>query len=332
MGDDGRGARPNPHARLPLRPLNVVVLHNPRSGRGLAKSIAQGIHDHFEARGHAAKLLAVGDAERLDPDKLALARALVVVGGDGTVNHATDAAIAACVPLYHAPTGNENLFARALSMTRDPEEVVRAVEEGRSALADVGTCAGHTFLITAGFGPDAGVIRRLTATRTRAIGHRAYVEPILREACRPHLPRLWVEADGRPVVEGARGVLVVGNSREYASHLNPCPGASLFSGRLEMTFLPARSTVGVAGWALALWARRAASSRRATAVGATELRVRSESPMLAQIDGELLPDGGPTNGAHEIVVGVRPSVLRVVLTAQARVPRECKNGQTSKFS
>jgi len=293
----------------------------------LATPAAESIHDHFEARGHHAKLLAVGAAERLDPDKLGHADALVVVGGDGTVNHTAAAAIDTAVPLYHAPTGNENLFARALGMSRQPAAVVGAIEGGRTAAADVGMCAGRPFLITAGFGPDAGVIRRLAARRTRAIGHLAYAEPLLREALHPHLPRVWAAADGVPFVEGRRGILVIGNSREYASHLDPCPRASLFSGSLDATFMPARTTVGVARWAVSLWASRAGAPAPGVPARGTTIQVRLTEPLLIQLDGELVT---VPEGTDEITVHIRPRTLRVVLGAEQERAVSRHNGQFRK--
>lgn len=321
MGDDGRG--PGRRVRLPLRPVDLVVLHNPRSGRGLAGSVARAIHDRLEARGHHAKMLAVGGQEILDPAKLGRAEALVVVGGDGTVNHAARAAIEAGVPLYHAPTGNENLFARALGMSRDPDRVVRAIESGRRAAADIGMCDDRPFLITAGFGPDAGVIRRLASARTRAIGHLAYVAPILHEALRPHLPRVWVEADGRPLIEGRRGALIVGNSREYAAHLDPCPRASLFSGELDLVFLPAATSAAMVAWAGALWAR-SAHRFGAAAARAAEIRVRADRDPIAQLDGELIE---PSEGQAFRSVRVCPRALPVVLSADSQRADQCEDRQ-----
>lgn len=321
MGDDGRG--PGPRVRLPLRPVDLVVLHNPRSGRGLAGSVARAIHDRLEARGHRAKMLTVGGREILEPAKLGQAEALVLVGGDGTVNHAAQAAIETGVPLYHAPTGNENLFARALGMSRDPDRVVRAIESGPRDAVDIGLCGDRPFLITAGFGPDAGVIRRLASARTRAIGHLAYVAPLLREALRPHLPRVWVEVDGCQVIDGRRGALIVGNSREYAAHLDPCPRASLFSGRLDLVFLPAGTSITTAVWAAALWARNA-HRFGALETRAAEIRVRADRDPIAQLDGELIEGGG-----REGLWSVRalPRELPVVLPGDSHHAGASENGQ-----
>lgn len=282
--------------------MGVVVLSNPKSGAGKARRLAEQAVAVLEQAGHGVKHLQVGGSEKLDPLRLGKARALVVVGGDGTVLRSAEAAATANCPLYHLPTGNENLFSRMFGMSRDMDVLVRAMGEGSVHHVDLGDVrigeAHEPFLLMCSVGPDAGVIRRLAASRRRALGHAAYTLPVLAEGLRPLLPRISLEVDGRAVVDGAQGWVIVANCSEYALRMNPVRDAAMDDGLLDAVFLPARSAVGAVGW---LW--RCARKGDLAAAGAVVVRgelvrVAAEpvdAPVCYQVDGETagcLPEQG----------------------------------------
>lgn len=231
------------------------------------------------------------------------ADATVVAGGDGTVLSVAPACAAAAVPIYHLPAGNENLFAREFGMDANPARLARALQRGRTTTCDVGRCgwsgAGHAssplpsrpFLLMASVGPDAGVVHRLHACRTRAVGHRAYAMPIVEELAGPAVSRVrvWCEGDPRPEIDG-RGMLVVANCRQYALRIDPCPEANPGDGLLDACFIPAETAVDALAALVRLRLRcgggdivRARAARMAVAI---------EPSARLQLDGEAAAIGG----------------------------------------
>ncbi|MEZ6243483.1 MAG: diacylglycerol kinase family protein [Phycisphaerales bacterium] len=295
--------------------MRVVVLSNPRSGRGRAQLLGDRIADTLVARGHVAKRLVIGAHEELDAVRLASADALVVVGGDGTVHHAADAAIAADTPIYHAACGNENLFAREFAMSADPERIVRAVEDARTTRVDLARCNTQSFLIMCSLGPDAGIIRRLDKSRTKATGHLAYLEPVIDETFHPSIPRLSVEVDGEKIVDARRGMLVVANSRQYALRIDPAPRARIDDGLLDVVFLPHATALAAAGWMLAARLRFHLRVRGALHATGRGVRVTGDGGELVhQLDGELGAFGEGEDGrAEALELSVQPGVLPVLL-------------------
>lgn len=292
--------------------MELVVLANPKSGRGVAKRLAGDLRHHARDRGHRCKVLEVGGAEPLDVRKLMNADALAVIGGDGTVNRCAAASIEADAPIYQLPTGNENLFARALGMRRSPHAMVNAMERMEVRRADIGMAGDDPFLIMASLGPDASVVHRVANNRRRAIGHLAYVEPVIRECLDPAIPLLDVSVDGELMVKEQRGVLVVANTREYATRLDPCPAASLFSGKLHAAFMPAESLLGVLTWGARAWRRRIDERVGALRATGSVVTVRSTSEnAFAQIDGEALRVASPDD---PVTLRTRQSVLPVLAT------------------
>ena len=112
-------------------PTDIAMLINPRSGRGKGRETAEAIR---RALDDGSRKITSFDIDALDgtrQPRRATLRALIVVGGDGTV-HATLPFLARTgLPVYHAPLGTENLFARQFGMSRDPQRVRARRRGGR---------------------------------------------------------------------------------------------------------------------------------------------------------------------------------------------------------
>lgn len=282
--------------------MKVVVIGNPRSGRGRGAAAAEAAARWLRSgRGGSHEVVSFGTPEspETSDDRLAGAGAAVIVGGDGSVHYNAGLAARLGVPVYHLPYGNENLFAREFGMDRSLERLSRALEAGRTIQVDLGRIGNGPFLIMASFGPDASIVHRLDQSRTRATGHLAYTKPMLAELIRPHFPRLSVMADGRTIIDGQRGILIIANSRQYAFRLDPLHAASMHDGRLDVLFMPCTSRISFCLWAAACAMRRT-HRRGATQVVASELVVIAhDGPAPYQVDGEA-PKGGMLTGSIEL--------------------------------
>lgn len=309
------------------------MLANAKAGRGRGRVAAQHLADRLRAAGYRVVVLQVGPGTdgAAVAEQIALAQVVVAAGGDGTVLHAAacvlarrDGADGALPAIYHLPWGNENLFAREFAMDRHAATLLGALARRAIARVDVAWIgrAGHEgpslaaerrpFLIMAGFGPDASVIRRLDAARSRAVGHLAYVRPILAELRAPTFPRVRVTVDGRRVVDDEPGMLIVANCRQYASRLDPARGASVTDGLLDAVFMPCCTVRGALAWAVRCRVRR--QSRRSNWVGARGRVVTVErcdsDDLPCQVDGEALRAAGGATRAFTI--SVEPGVLPVL--------------------
>ena len=247
--------------------MAVALFANPRSGSGRAARLAGDAEVVLRAAGHRVTRYNVGPGLPPVDTAAALAGATVAVaaGGDGTVRSLAPACIATRTPIYHLPSGNENLFAREFGMDRNPATLVRALRRARVTMCDVGTYTRESaatdetragsdtlddralFLLMASIGPDAGVCHRLHATRAKGSGgsdHRAYLSPIYHEFQAPSITRLRISCDGNlePAAAG-RGMVVIANCRQYGLRIDPCPLASNTDGLLDAAFIPADTAV-----------------------------------------------------------------------------------------
>lgn len=296
----------------------VLVISNAHSGRGNASGVvARAMHEMLGSR-VAPRLLQV---DRADPtafmrrfrEAIAVSDVLVVAGGDGTLHHSLPVVIGTPVSVYHMPLGTENLFAREFNSCHDPSRLLRAVLNRQSREVDVGLAAADgglptPFALMASLGPDAGVIRRLHAARTGAISHLSYIQPIWQELLEPSLPAMTIEADGRTLVSNTRGMLIVANSRQYGGRLDPARDAKVDDGLLDLVFFPAATGPAAGLWMLRSLLGVHTTHRAAVTATARRVVVRSGTPMVHQMDGELGP-----RPAHHLEFTVRPRSLRVLL-------------------
>jgi diacylglycerol kinase (ATP) len=309
--------------------VRFFLLVNPHSGRGRAERVAGGFQGAIAAAGHTCTRHDIGAASTAD---LAAAvpghDALLVIGGDGTLHHAAPISIGTGVPIYHVPTGTENLFARQFRMSASPQEALRAAAARSIVRADAGAVNGHTFVIMCSIGPDAAVVRRVCASRDGAITRIAYAGPILRELRRPTVAPLTVSADGKVLIREQPGMLIIANTRTYAAGIDPGRRASTSDGLLDVVFFPGRSGLRLAAWVLASRVGRHIGRRGLVYQTARAIQVSSETPLPWQLDGESPPNavsGAPAPLTTSLTIEVRPGVLPVLAPPEGALLRR---GQT----
>ena len=211
------------------------------------------------------------------------------------------------VPVWHAPCGTENLFARTFSMSRDPRVIVRAIEGREVQRVDLADAAGTPFAIMASIGFDAEVVHALSARRSGVISHWSYAQPILGAM------RTWQPAELGWEIEGeretlGRGMVVVGNFRHYGGRLNPAAEAAFDDGLLDAVFIPAKSAFELLPWVPLLWTGLHLRHPLLRVRRGASINIEASKPVLVQLDG----DAGPMGAVQRLQLGVDPGALAVL--------------------
>lgn len=126
-------------------------------------------------RGHASRLAKGAVADGYD--------AVVVLGGDGTVNEAANGLAGSTTALALLPGGSTNVFARTLGFTNDPVsatgELLAALQSPLTAVRRIGlgSANGRYFLFHAGLGFDAAVVQQVErrGSLKRFAGHPLFL-------------------------------------------------------------------------------------------------------------------------------------------------------------
>ena len=132
--------------RLTTTPMNdFILIANPISGKGRAKSVAEQAHAALTESGRQGQLVftsASGDAKRLAHEAVSDGvRFVVVCGGDGTLHEVVNGiATVPDVVLGVLPCGRGNDFAAAIGVPLKPEAAIENLLSGTAVHVDLGHC------------------------------------------------------------------------------------------------------------------------------------------------------------------------------------------------
>ncbi len=302
--------------------MKILVLYNPKAGAGNSAVTAQRICEAVDQAGLRAALLQtrIDAADDWLDEPLTGAGALVVVGGDGAVRLAAEPAVRTGTPLYHFPSGTENLFSREFGMDRRVETLLQALERNEPRLVDVGSVNGRAFLLMVSVGYDAEVVHDLASRRGSSISHWSYLGPVVRQfrQWRPSL--LEVTVDGERIDLGCQGMVVVANSRQYAWRLDPAQRAVMSDGWLDVLFFPIATKAQLLSWLVKCRLRRHLADQRLIYRRGRVIEIVCDRPQRYQLDGDppLVTDN-PMEGEsaiRQLQISLRPGVLSVLAPQQ----------------
>ncbi|GHE26758.1 phosphatase PAP2 family protein [Streptomyces vinaceus] len=315
----------------------VVVVRHPHGCDG---ETAARVRDVLRGRGWTDQVWVLTSAE--EPCGALAARtagadtALVVVcGGDGTVRACADVLAGTGIPMAIVPCGTGNLLARNLRLPSDAAAALREALSGEAVGVDVGRISGDglaptRFVVMAGAGFDAAMVRDASPRLKEHLGWAAYVLSALRHLRDPRM-RLSIRLDGGAPLERRARMVVIGNVGTLQGGLPLLPDARPDSGRLDVVLLDPR---GPGGWFAA--ARHLAS--RGTGRGSADGRPRPapggpgrlaahgalEYFSAARIDLRLARaqprelDGDAFAAGTRVTAEVEPGALRVCLPVPVR--------------
>ena len=235
------------------RPVHLII--NPHSGYGSERQVLPELRAELRLAGYDLveyTTRCAGDATRRAKEIASQAGAVLVWGGDGTVNEVANGLSGTEVPILPCPAGTENLLAKELLMPSDPRGIVEVLKAGLKVHCDVGRINDRNFLLIIGIGFDGEVVRRLSKIRTGHISHLSYFWPIWRTLWEHDFPRLKVVADGQEIFNDF-GMAFVGNISRYAVGLRICRDALYDDGLLDVVIFSCREQTALmlhAAWTL----------------------------------------------------------------------------------
>ena len=263
-----------------------------------------------------------GNATRLAQDAAAAGYdAVVVLGGDGTLNEAANGLAGSETALATLPGGSTNVFARTLGIAQDPVEatgdLLSALARGSRRRIGLGSVNGRYFLFHVGMGFDAAVVSQVErrAALKRYAGHPLFVYAAFSTWFRHYdrsRPRMRVEFPGRPAVDDAyMAICMNSNPYTYLGNvpLNLAPDADLDRGLVMATFrsLEMVPFLGLVASVL----RRGSHFRRHRSVDyrpdLTEATVVGHGRFPYQVDGDYLGEAERLSFRHE------PDALTIVV-------------------
>jgi diacylglycerol kinase (ATP) len=300
----------------PYADRTLIVL-NPAAGQEDPERLRRALGGAFAVRKAAFDLvetLGAGDAAVHARRAVELGyKAVVAVGGDGTVAEVISGLAGSPVLLGIVPQGTANQVAGNLHLPMDVERAVEVVVTGRAVPMDVGELDnGRYFALIAGAGWDAEVMSIATRQLKDRWGFWAYLYAGLRRAMAPSSALFRITVDGQQFEVRAATVLVA-NVGQIFHELLPvelpiAPGSSVSDGLLDICIFAPRNLPDVAAVLWKVARRNYRGDERMLYLQAREIRIEADPPVITQVDGDPA-------GETPLVARVVPGGVRVLVPA-----------------
>jgi diacylglycerol kinase (ATP) len=299
----------------------TLIVLNPAAGQEDPVRMRRLLGGAFAVRGAGFDLVettGAGDAERFAREGAARGyRAVVAVGGDGTIAEVITGLAGTAVPVGIVPRGTGNQLASNLGIPRDVEAAVEVAVHGTPAPMDLGQLAdGRYFALMAGAGWDAEVMTTATRELKDRWGFGAYLYAGLRKALAPPSALYRITADGE-TFEVRAATVIVANVGQIVYQMLPVelrigPGVSFRDGMLDVCIFAPRTFTDVAAVLWRVARGRYVGDERMIYLRARDVRIESEVPVVTQVDGDVA--GETPLALRAVKGGVR------VLVPAGRIP------------
>jgi YegS/Rv2252/BmrU family lipid kinase len=291
--------------------LKVVLVFNPESGRVRAKASRLRKLDRIlpalsragmdvdvrptERPGHATEISAEAAREGVER--------VLGWGGDGTLNELARGLVGTDTALGVLPGGTVNVFAREVGIPSSTEEAAEVFASGLVQRIPVGMASGRPFLLMAGIGIDAEVVRRLKSGFKHTLGAAAFWLDGFRMLARYPVPSLRIRAEGRDLLGSG---VVAGKIRRYGPRYFIASEAKLEEPLLHVVIFRGRNRRDYLRYLAGVVCGVHLRFRDVESFKSSALTVEANPGAPFQLDGEYA-------GETPVELGVRDRALAVVL-------------------
>ncbi len=216
---------------MPDRPYLLLVNSKARSGSRVVRQI----EEYVTAAGKqvvTVRLSGNTDASAVVDAQGKGKRAILIAGGDGTLNRAARGLMACGLPLGVIPLGTANDFARTMGLPTKLEEALDVILAGETRTVDLGEVNGHPYFNVASVGFSAMLAKELTyeaKQRWGVLGYALAAARVLMKA-RPFSVTLMIPGQ----VHHVRTLQVaVGNGAYYGGGMKVAADAAPDDGALD---------------------------------------------------------------------------------------------------
>lgn len=281
----------------------VVISMNPNSGATDRRAVVEKLMANLSQR-HFEVLLLTEIAEVVKVVNQHFGgrlRCVVAAGGDGTISLLANQ-LPDNTPLAILPLGTENLLAKYLGISSEPELLANMIVAGNCRQLDVGRANGTLFLVMASCGFDADVVHRLHRERKGHIRHWSYAKPLVSAIRKYKYPkvRISLESNDGSQVSASSCWAFVFNVPRYAMNLPIAAEANPEDGALDLCTFRGGSLFRGLFYLVAVLLRRHKNWTNSKSYHFTKLTMESDGEVPYQLDGD---PGGTLPLTIEVVKG-----------------------------
>jgi YegS/Rv2252/BmrU family lipid kinase len=273
----------------------ATLIANPKTGRYASRrKPVQELASQLESLGIKVDLkLTSGPGEATEIAARAARNGssdIIVAGGDGTINEAIQGLTGTKARLAIIPRGTANVLARELGLPLDDTQAAMVVAKGNSRQIYLGLAINETtqerrhFVLMAGIGLDASVVRGVQPSLKKRIGKGAFWVSGLSHLATWNPRPFTLDIDGSKY---NATFAAIGKSAKYGGDLAITPGARLDEREFEVCII--QTTSRLRYLRLLSYAMREGMPRDKPEVQFVKaVSVKAYGDAHVQIDGELI--------------------------------------------
>lgn len=246
--------------------------------------------------GDATRLVAETEAGSFD--------AIAIAGGDGTINEALNGAGPDTPPLAIIPLGTANVMAIETGLLPRPKVVARTAAKGDVVTVRMGRINGRRFMLMAGIGFDAHVIKTVNLALKRRIGRFAYIWRSTQLLFGFSFPTYRVEVDG---VSHEAASAVIANGRHYGGAFTCAPDASIRDDLLHICLFKRPGRWNAIRYAVALGIGRLPGLPDIEILQGHRIQIDGPANEPIQVDGDL-------DGVLPAEIAIDPTPIRLIVS------------------
>ena len=242
--------------------------------------------------------------------------ALFMAGGDGSLHKAAAGLLGSQTTLAVLPSGTANVWAQELGLPSLSWTNLTALEtsvkkqlNGTIRTMDVGICQGTPFLLWSGAGFDAFVVHHLEPRSrwqkqfpsTQYAANMALLAP----SWTGMDLKIWVDGEK---IDGTYLVVLVTNIHLYAGGIAELsPKAQIDDGKIDLWLFSGDTLQETLQHIFELAGGRHITSEKTSYFSCEEIKIKSETDMFLQLDGEPIPQ------SKDVAISVKPQSLKVMV-------------------
>jgi diacylglycerol kinase (ATP) len=274
----------------------AILISNPKTGRYASRRLPaiEEIHSLLCSEGLEVEVVATtgpGDATRIAADAGRRGVSdVIVAGGDGTINETLQGLVGTTARLGILPRGTANVLACELGLPLDCRRAAGVIARGQTRRVRMGCAVEEMngskryFLLMAGIGLDASVVRRVNPELKKRFGKGAFWFSGLSSLANWKPKRFEIEVEGATFTAT---FATIGKAAGYGGNLTVTPRAQIDQPDFEICIIETRSRLRYL-YLLSHAIRSGVPSGRRDVHFLRATRARATGDVAVQVDGELI--------------------------------------------
>lgn len=215
----------------------LLIAINPKSGKVKHLKVEESIFKYLDKSKFKYEIFYTQHARQLieiSHEKAELYDALVVVGGDGSVNEIIQGLVHSHTPLGIIPLGSGNGFARHLGIPVSVKKSIEVLNQFRAKRIDSIKINNHFMVNVGGLGFDAHISNLFQYSETR--GFNTYIKLVAKEFFR-YKTSDYIIQTSKGVSHEQAFLISISNSGQFGNNAYISPKSDIDDGLFELNIL-----------------------------------------------------------------------------------------------